>query len=250
MRAREVTASARSLPRRNVLHDGRRGRDEDRAHARRARPCVAGAPPENATGFMSIFSRDLQQLGGEMLAGAVAVHRVDELARPRARDGDELLDALRRQRGMDREHERLRAEPRHRDEILVRIVRQLRAQHGVRHEAEARDEHGMAVGRRARDGFRADDRVRAGAVFHDDALAERLAESGCAIARATTSFDPPAANGTTRRTVFEGKSSVFRRPRWKRAPEASERVPRHCSLRLKLRPRYSAAGGITRKSNS
>src|SRR5207245_1318641 len=102
--------------------------------------------------------------GGELRAGLL---RIDE----------ELLPRLRWQRvGYGEEEPAVTYEIRHRDEVLLRVVRQALVHRRVDDEARGIDEQRVAVGRRLRHDLRADDAVRAGLVLDDEGLAELLLE--------------------------------------------------------------------------
>src|SRR5207245_6676612 len=102
--------------------------------------------------------------GGELRAGLL---RIDE----------ELLPRLRWQRvGYGEEEPAVTYEIRHRDEVLLRVVRQALVHRRIDDEARGIDEQRVAVGRRLRHDLRADDAVRAGLVFDYERLAELLLE--------------------------------------------------------------------------
>ena len=94
----------------------------------------------------------LEQFAGEVAHRAGAGRAVGQLARIGLGVGDELLERLRRHRGVNDDRGGRDREQRDRHKVLDRIVRHLRHGHRVEHHrAGAAENERVAVGRRARD---------------------------------------------------------------------------------------------------
>ena len=122
----------------------------------------------------------VQQLPGEVSGRPVARGREVELSRARFRVSNKLGHGRHRHLGVHHQHVRRRGGERHRREIPDRIVGQRLVE--IRHDAHAGaavKEQRVAVRRRPRDEFRADDAGRAAAIVHDQYLAQALAQPGC-----------------------------------------------------------------------
>ena len=111
-------------------------------------------------------------------AADAARRRVADRSRLRLGKRDQLGERARRDVRVDDDHVRTDAVLPDRGEILVRVVRDLRAdQVGIdRHRAGRADADRVAVGRRLRDRVEADRAAGAGPVLDDDRLAEQLGE--------------------------------------------------------------------------
>ena len=120
--------------------------------------------------------RHLQVLEGQVAGAAVAGRAVVQLARPGARERDELLQVLRRHVGMDDVQARHLGEQRDRLEVLDRVVGELVEDERVdRERADVAEDQRVLVGRRGDLGHR-DVAGAARLVVDVDALAEQLAE--------------------------------------------------------------------------
>jgi hypothetical protein len=89
----------------------------------------------------------LQQLVGKMVGRSRPARAVVQAARLRARQRHELLERLRRHRGMDDHHILDGGEPCNRREILRRVVGELRIQRRADRDSRRRDDDGIAVRR-------------------------------------------------------------------------------------------------------
>ena len=117
----------------------------------------------------------LEELAGEMPGRAGRARAERERAGLRPRVVDQLAHRLHRQRGVDDEDVRHLRDQRHRHEVLLRVVRDLRVQARVdRVRAHRAHQQRVAVAGRLGDEVRADAAARAGAVVDDDRLAPRL----------------------------------------------------------------------------
>ena len=114
-----------------------------------------------------------------MAAAAGARRAVIELAGTRPGEPDQVLDRFRGQRRVHVDEQRLHRDLRDRRKILDRIVRQLRIKSGIHDVAAVGHQQRMAVGRRARDDFGADEPARAGAVLDDELLSHAARELLC-----------------------------------------------------------------------
>jgi len=99
---------------------------------------------------------ELDHFAGEMRRGADAGGCEVELARISLCIGDELRERLYRQRQRRDDHRRRRADDRNRLQSLEEIVRNIRLQGRIGDERGIRQQHRIAVGRRARDHVGAD----------------------------------------------------------------------------------------------
>ena len=109
--------------------------------------------------------------------------RPRRVLRPRARQLDEISHAARGQRWMRQHHVCRRGDLHNRRKIFFRMKRQLRRETDIRRMADRHHQQRIAVGRGLRRHFGADDAARAGAVFHDDVLAQLLLQRLGAQAR-------------------------------------------------------------------
>ena len=101
---------------------------------------------------------------------------VGERARLRLRRGDQVAHRGDARGGRDDEQHRLRAERRHVDQVLARVVRQVRVQRRVDRVARGMHEQHVAVGRRPRPRPRAIEPPAPGRFSIDDRLAPELGE--------------------------------------------------------------------------
>ena len=100
-----------------------------------------------------------------------------ELARIGLGERDQLPDRFRRHALVHQHDLGDRGQQRDRLEIALRMVAEIGIDHGVhRHGAVVRHQEGVAVGRRLRGGFRADDHRRTGAILDHDRFAPQLGE--------------------------------------------------------------------------
>jgi hypothetical protein len=117
----------------------------------------------------------LEQLGAEVLHGAVAGRGVVELARVRLRVGDQLAEGPGRHGRVRQQHLRRVHQQAHRREVLQRVPAEI-PHHRRRADVVARVLHQqrVAVRPRPRHRLRPDHAVGAGAVVHHDRAAEAL----------------------------------------------------------------------------
>ena len=151
---------------------GRRDADEDEVHVagehvlHREVHALVGDVNELRAGD------DVEELAREVVRGAGAARAEVERAGLGFREGDELLQVLRRQRRLRDHHVRHRRDQAHRREVLHRVVVDLRVQRRADGERR-RDQHdGVAVGRRPRRRLGADVAAGAAAVLGHHRLAE------------------------------------------------------------------------------
>ena len=118
----------------------------------------------------------VEELAGEMRRAAAARASEADLARARLCRGDQLGHRVHRERRMHDQDVRAERHQAHRLEVLHRVVGHLLVQAGIRHQAGAGEEQGVAVGARARRDLRADVAVGAAAILDDEGLADALGE--------------------------------------------------------------------------
>ena len=152
---------------------------------------------------------DLEHLAEQMVHRAYTGRGEGQDARLRPCQGDEFAQILRRDFWVDDEQEWRARQRRYRLKIRDRIERQVGIKarvDGLR--SSIGHEQRVSVSRRLGDGIGAEDAGSAGAVFHDDRLAQRSL-SICASLRANTSVAPPAACGTRNFTTRDGNCSAL-----------------------------------------
>ena len=117
----------------------------------------------------------VQRLGGEVRIAADAEARIGDLARALARQRDQFLHRLHRQRRMHEQRERCIGQVGDRDQVADRIVGQLRVHRRRRGDmADRAEQHRVAIGRRTHDEVHADGAGRARAVLDHERLAQLL----------------------------------------------------------------------------
>ena len=119
---------------------------------------------------------ELEQFHAEMQRAAHPAGAVLDIAGLGFGQRNELLDRFDRQLRVDRERVRARSEQRDRREGLQRVDGQL-VKRRIDRMRDGDDQQRVAVGRRLRHQFGADDAAGAGLVLDDELLAEPLAEA-------------------------------------------------------------------------
>src|SRR5207253_9700066 len=94
-----------------------------------------------------------------------------------------LAEVVRREVLPPDEHQRIAVDERHRGEVLLGVVGQLRVERDVGGDLQVVQQQRMAVGRGARDAAGADRGAAAAHVVDDEGLAELLAEAGGELPR-------------------------------------------------------------------
>ena len=118
-----------------------------------------------------------QQLGRQMDARADAGRTEAQLAGIGPHLGDQLLEVSRRQRRLDQQDIGLLGDQGHRSEIAKRVVGQFLVERWIDGQADAAQQHRIAVGRRLRDDVRAQHTPCTGAVVRHDGGAQYRREA-------------------------------------------------------------------------
>ena len=125
-------------------------------------------------------SEHLQEFSGKMVHGAGARRGKCDRARLGLRQRDEFAQIPGGHRRMDDEHVRIAGDERNRSKVLQRIEGYLAAiERRVRRQVVRLHDQGVAVGCRANDGFRRDQRVAARTVVDHDLLSHALGHPRC-----------------------------------------------------------------------
>jgi hypothetical protein len=143
------------------------------------RPIEAVMPPKVGNMQDVDAGHGAHRFHGEMLVRSRSGRSIGNLAWLRPGEGDELLDRIRRERRMRKQHERPARHVDDRREVVDRVVRQLRIERRRMREACIRpEEQRVTVGRRLRHEVRADGAGSASAVLDEDRLPPQFLQLG------------------------------------------------------------------------